>query len=142
MDSCYGVLCGRDRFVDVFIDFFTKSLSECFKTMQNSLSDENLRLIIQAQITQCDKTIQVCRLKDRSEQVNELVSGNNSSAYFISGNQASTSGASIKTHASAFDIEFKSFDEIKSTDDETQHCSVRESWRIKWYGLVRSIHLS
>ncbi|CAF0847212.1 unnamed protein product [Adineta ricciae] len=55
----------------VAMEYYAAAI-ECFKAIQNSLSDENLRFTIQAQITQCNKTIQVCRLKDRSEQAIKL----------------------------------------------------------------------
>ncbi|UJR10360.1 hypothetical protein I4U23_014565 [Adineta vaga] len=55
----------------VAIDYYTHAI-ECFKAIQSSLHDNNLQSTIQAQIVQCNKTIQLCRLKDRSEQAIKL----------------------------------------------------------------------
>ncbi|CAF3527642.1 unnamed protein product [Rotaria socialis] len=41
---------------------------EYFKAIQLNLNDNNLVSILEAQIVQCEKTIDLCRLKDRSEQ--------------------------------------------------------------------------
>ncbi|CAF0845664.1 unnamed protein product [Rotaria sordida] len=45
---------------------------EYFKAVQNNLNDDNLKSIIEAQIIQCEKTIHLCLLKDRSEQAIKL----------------------------------------------------------------------
>ncbi|CAF3383330.1 unnamed protein product [Rotaria sp. Silwood1] len=50
------------------IEYYLRAI-EYFKTIQNTLQDNSLISIIQAQIVQCEKMIHLCRLKDRSEQV-------------------------------------------------------------------------
>jgi hypothetical protein len=53
--------------------FFEKNIFylfvEYFKAIQSALRDPSLIPIIQAQIVQCEKTINLCRIKDRSDQV-------------------------------------------------------------------------
>ena len=44
-------------------------LSDYFRAIQNALDDPHLISIIDAQIEQCEKTIHLCQLKDRAEQV-------------------------------------------------------------------------
>lgn len=74
MDDSYRILSTCNWFVENLKRYYSRILFsafiECFKVMQNSLRDNNLISIIQAQITQCEKTIHYCRLKDRAEQVN------------------------------------------------------------------------
>ena len=40
-----------------------------FQTIRDELHDEHLKSVIQVQIEHCEKTINLCRLKDRSEKV-------------------------------------------------------------------------
>ncbi|CAF3639705.1 unnamed protein product [Rotaria sordida] len=51
----------------VAIEYYLRAI-EYFKATQNTLQDNSLISIIQAQIVQCEKMIHFCRLKDRSEQ--------------------------------------------------------------------------
>ncbi|CAF2388961.1 unnamed protein product [Rotaria sp. Silwood2] len=51
------------------IEYYLRGI-EYFKTIQNTLNDDNLKSIIEAQIIQCEKAINLYHLKDQSEQVN------------------------------------------------------------------------
>lgn len=42
---------------------------EYFKAVQITLTEPSLISILQAQIVQCEKSIHLCQLKDRAEQV-------------------------------------------------------------------------
>ena len=44
-------------------------LLEYFKAVQITLTEPSLISILQAQIVQCEKSIHLCQLKDRAEQV-------------------------------------------------------------------------
>lgn len=50
------------------IDCYRRAI-EFFKSVQNSFDDKYLISIIDAQIEQCEKTIHLCQLKDRAEQI-------------------------------------------------------------------------
>lgn len=63
-------LSTRDRFVLFRVDeektFF---FLDFFEIIQKSLDEQHLKSIVAAQIEQCRKTIHLCQLKDRAEQV-------------------------------------------------------------------------
>ncbi len=62
-------VCGGGSFLLFFKRIIFCLFVEYFKAIQSTLHDPSLISIIQAQIVQCEKTINFYRLKDRSEQV-------------------------------------------------------------------------